>query len=719
MPAFLFEVGTEELPASFVDQAIAQWKTLIPASLEEANLTAESIEYYGTPRRLAVLINGLPERQEDKNEEVKGPPAKAAFRDGEATKAAIGFAKKYGTTPDALEIRPTDKGEFVFLKHFVAGRTTAELLQEMAPQWVLDLEGKRFMRWRDGELRFPRPIRWLVSLLDDQVVPVSLTVRVATDEQEELVITSDRQSQGHRVLHPEPITFASATEYIEGLRGASVLVLPQEREDLIVKQIKTAEAELGGTIEIDGDLLAEVRDLTEFPTAVIGKFDDEFLELPPEVIITVMVTHQRYFAVAEKDNPSKLLPNFIAISNGDPAKSDIIAAGNGRVIRARLNDGQFFYDADLKHSLETYLAELEKVTFQDKLGSMAKKVDRMVRLAELLCDRLNITGDNKTAALRAVKLAKADLVTQMVKEFPELQGIMGEKYARTGDEEEAVAIAIGEHYLPKGAGDALPQSEAGRIAALIDRLDTLTALFGIGIIPSGSSDPFALRRAANAIVNILWDAQFNLDLAEMAGAAVGESPENGDAVNQVQNFFGQRFQTLLQEEQNIDYDLVNSVLGDLEGDRDSLQRALQNPLDTLVRAQFLQTLRGDGRLQEIYATINRAAKLAKKGDLAGDVLDPSTCVDSGKFEQPSENALCDRLQSLAPMVKEARATQNYDKVVEALQSLAPVVTDFFDGDNSVMVMADDPAIQNNRLNLLGLLRNQASILADFSLIVKG
>ena len=621
MPAFLFEVGTEELPASFVAQAIAQWKTLIPESLKDADLAVESIQYFGTPRRLAVLIEGLPERQDDKTEEIKGPPAKAAFRDGEPTKAAIGFAKKYGATPDALEVRPTEKGEFVFLKHFVAGRTTAELLEELAPQWVLDLEGKRFMRWRDGELRFPRPIRWLVALLDNQVVPVSLTVRGAAKGQEALVVASDRQSQGHRVLHPEPITFATATDYVEGLRAASVLVSPQEREDLIVEQIKAAETELGATIEIDADLLAEVRDLTEFPTAVIGKFDDEFLELPPEVIITVMVTHQRYFAVAEKDDPRKLLPNFIAISNGDPAKSDIIAAGNGRVIRARLNDGQFFFDADLKQSLETYLADLEKVTFQDRLGSMAKKVDRMVALAELLCDRLAITGDNQTAALRAVKLAKADLVTQMVKEFPELQGIMGEKYARTGDEGEAVAIAIGEHYLPTGAGGALPQSEAGRIAALSDRLDTLTALFGIGIIPSGSSDPFALRRAANAIVNILWDANYNLDLDELTEAAIGEAPDNDDAVDQVKNFFGQRFQTLLQEEHNIDYDLVNSVLGDLEGDRDSLQRALQNPLDTLVRAQFLQTLRGDGRLQEIYATINRAAKLAKSGSRCQEVAE--------------------------------------------------------------------------------------------------
>ena len=270
MPAFLFEVGTEELPASFVAQAIAQWKTLIPESLKEANLAVESIQYFGTPRRLAVLIEGLPERQPDKDEEIKGPPAKAAFRDGEPTKAAIGFAKKYGATPDALEVRPTEKGEFVFLKHFLAGRTTAELLQELAPQWVLDLEGKRFMRWRDGELRFPRPIRWLVALLEDQVVPVALTVRAAADGREELTVTSDRHSQGHRVLHPEPISFSTATNYVDGLRSASVLVSPQEREGLIVEQIKAAEAELGGTIEIDGDLLAEVRDLTEFPTAVIG-----------------------------------------------------------------------------------------------------------------------------------------------------------------------------------------------------------------------------------------------------------------------------------------------------------------------------------------------------------------------------------------------------------------------------------------------------------------
>ncbi|GAB4345742.1 MAG: glycine--tRNA ligase subunit beta [Cyanophyceae cyanobacterium] len=726
MPAFLFEVGTEELPASFVAQACRQWQAKIPASLTEANLPHGSVQVYGTPRRLAVLIEGLPDRQPDLDEELKGPPAKAAFAggttDGKPTPAAEGFAKRYGVTVADLEIRPTDKGEFVFLRRTVAGRPTADLLTELAPQWISALEGKRFMRWSDGELRFPRPIRWLVALLDDAILPVTLTVRPERGDRPAEILQADRISRGHRVLHPASFELETATAYRETLRNAGVIVDPAQRQQLIEQQVRETALKLGGTAPLPADLLEEVRDLTEFPSVVVGQFDREFLELPPEVSTTVMVTHQRYFPVygpgaGTESTGADLLPNFIAISNGDPDQAAVIAAGNGRVVRARLSDGQFFYRSDLKQPLEAYLPKLETVTFQDELGSMRQKVDRVVAFADRLCAALDAPEADRAIAHRAALLCKADLVTQMVFEFPELQGSMGEKYARACGEPEAVAIAIAEHYLPKGAGDALPQTFAGRIVGLADRLDTLTGIFSLGTVPTGSSDPFALRRAANAILNILWDGEFALDLEALI------DPDNADLWGekamgpQLADFMVQRIRTLLEDEQGIDYDLANAVMGD--GDTAYARAALRDPLDALTRARFLQTLRNSGELTPLYATINRAAKLATKGDLDPHTLAVAPCVDPKHFEQASEQALYDALVALEPITETARRDRNYQTLVDGLGQIAPTVARFFDGDDSVLVMADDAAVRRNRLNLLGLLRNHARILADFGAIVKG
>lgn len=713
MATFLLEVGTEELPADFVDAAIDQWQSRIPQSLEDHVLTPEVIEYYGTPRRLAVIVRGLPDRQPDQAEEVKGPPAQAAFKDGQPTKAAEGFAQKQGVPVTALEIRPTEKGEFVFVKKTIVGKPTAELLTQLIPQWITGLEGRRFMRWADGDLRFPRPIRWLVALLDAELLP--LTLENGSQE-----CTSDRRSRGHRVLHPDSIGITHAEEYVRQLDAAFVQVDVEARQTTIQQQIQAAATKLGGVAVLNPDLLREVTNLVEFPTAVVGKFDPAFLELPPEVITTEMESHQRYFPVLKQAETSELLPYFITISNGDPAKSDMIARGNERVIRARLSDGKFFFDADRAQPLEAYLPRLETVTFQADLGSVRAKVDRIVHIADLIATQLN--SQQRQDIQRAALLCKADLVTQMVGEFPELQGVMGEKYARTSGESEAVAIAIYEHYLPKGAGDRVPVTPAGQVVGIADRLDTLVSIFGLGMVPTGSSDPFALRRAATAIVNITWAADLPLNLDALLLQATDRfaqtyasvmKPSLDELRQQLRDFFLQRIRTLLQEDRQVEYDLVNAVLG--ENDPEYRDRALQDLLDVRDRALYLQALRSDGTMARIYETVNRASRLAAQGKLETQQLDPTAVVKPELFQKSSEQAFFAALGQLHAQMQGSRSYQN---LVEALGKIAPTVSQFFDGENSVLVMDPDPAVQQNRLNLLGVLRNHARLLADFGAIVK-
>ena len=714
MSNFLLEVGTEELPADFVDSAIAQWQSLLPQSLNEQFLTTEAIEFYGTPRRLGVLIKGLLTQQPDREEDVKGPPAKAAFKDGKPTPASVGFARKQGVELDALEVRDTDKGEFVFVRKKIPGRPATDILTELIPQWILGLEGRRFMRWGDGDMRFPRPIRWLVTLLDAEVLPIELVNGSET-------IKSDRITHTHRVLHPEPVQIPQATDYVQCLHSAYVMVDPSERRDKIQEQVQAAAQKLEGYTPIYENLLEEVTNLVEWPTAVVGKFDSEFLILPPEVVTTVMVTHQRYFPVFKTEQSTELLPYFITISNGDPAKSDIIAAGNERVIKARLADGQFFYKTDLASSLESYLPKLEKVTFQDELGSMRDKVRRIEKITAQLADQLQVTQIERTDSLRAALLCKADLVTQMVYEFPELQGIMGQKYAIASGETEAVATAIFEHYLPKGASDKLPQTLAGRIVGLADRLDTLVSICGLGMLPTGSSDPFALRRAANAVINITWDADLPIKLKQLieqnSADFVVTYPGKESPVAFLEDFFVQRIRTLLQEERGIDYDLVNAVLG--ENDAEYTQRALTDLLDVRDRALFLQEIRNNGKLDEIYETVNRSARLAKQGNLDTQQLDPTAVVNPQLFEKSSEPAFYEALVELVPQTQAAQEQRNYQQLVESLAKIAPIVSIFFDDkENGVMVMDENLDIRRNRLNLIGLLRNHARVLADFGAIVK-
>ncbi|MCL1469958.1 glycine--tRNA ligase subunit beta [Argonema antarcticum] len=715
MPSFLLEVGTEELPASFVGSAIQQWQSLIPKSLSEQYLTSETINVYGTPRRLAVLIEGLPAQQADRIEEIKGPPAAAAFKDGQPTKAAEGFARKQGVSLEALEVRATDKGDFVFVQQSIPGRATADILKELVPAWILGLEGKRFMRWGDGDIKFSRPIAWLVTLLDDAVLPVEI-------ENGSERIKSDRISHTHRVLHPEPITISHPKDYVNSLRSAFVEVDPEVRKAKIKAQVEAISQEQNAYTEIYPDLLAEVINLVEWPTAVLGKFDEEFLVLPAEVTTTVMVTHQRYFPVFKTAETKELLPNFITISNGDPAKSDLIAAGNARVIRARLADGQYFYKIDLDKPLESYVPQLEKVTFQEDLGTVRGKVDRIIKIAGQISEQLKLNAEDSKNIQRAAFLCKADLVTQMVGEFPELQGVMGQKYAAASGETSAVANAIFEHYLPRGAGDKLPETLTGQVVGLADRLDTLVSIFGLGMLPTGSSDPFALRRAANAVVNITWVAELPLNLQQLLEQVVADfvaaypKTNLSQLVQQLQEFFLQRIRTLLQEERAIDYDLVNAVLG--ENDPEYTERALKDLLDVRNRATFLQEIRNNGKLSEIYETVNRSTRLAAQGELDKQQLEPTGLVKTELFQKPSEQAFYDAIVQLVPQTTASREQRNYQQLVDAFSEITPKVSTFFDGAESVLVMDENLDIRRNRLNLLGLLRNHARVLADFGPIVK-
>ncbi|MEM8829268.1 MAG: glycine--tRNA ligase subunit beta [Cyanobacteria bacterium P01_G01_bin.19] len=714
MANFLLEVGTEELPADFVSSAIAQWKVKVPESLSEEFLNPASVEYYGTPRRLAILIKDIPERQADREEEVKGPPVRAAYKNGQPTKAAEGFVRKQGVSLADVEIRDTPKGEFLFIRKKIQGRSTTEILQELCPQWIIGLEGKRFMRWGDGDLRFPRPIRWLVALWNEEILPLELINGSET-------ITSDRLTRGHRVLHPDAVVIERATEYVEKMRSGFVEVDSEARKEKIEAGILAEAEKLGGKAEIDPDLLAEVVDLVEYPTAIAGKFEADFLKLPTEVITTVMVSHQRYFPVSQEVDKNALLPNFITVSNGDPEKRAAIAEGNGRVIRARLADAQFFYYADCDEHLDTYLPQLESVTFQEELGTMRDKVDRIIDTAKIIAEQLEVDEEQHNEIESTALLCKADLVTQMVYEFPELQGVMGEKYAIVSGESPTVARGIFEHYLPRGADDEMPSTLNGQVVGLSDRLDTLIGIFGIGMIPTGGGDPFALRRAANGVINITWDADLDINLNSLLeqGTADFVSAHSGkeSPLEALKEFFLQRITNLLRDEKNIDYDLVNAILGDK--DEEYTERALEDLLDVRDRALFLKEIRNNGKLNQIYETINRSARLASKGDLDTQALDPKIHVDPKLFEQSSEREFYDALVELLPKTEASQEQRNYQLLVDELTKIAPIVSGFFDGDNSVLVMAENPDIKRNRLNLLGLLRNHGRVLADFGAIVKG
>ncbi len=719
MVAYLLEVGCEELPASFVDSALEQWRKGIPASLAEAHLQAEEMQLFGTPRRLAVLLRGLPTQQPDRTLEVKGPPAQVAYQDGRLTPAGEKFAQKQGVDPASLEIRQVGKGSFVFAVQRVRGRPTAAVLQELVPTWITTLSGKRLMRWGHGGFKFPRPIRWLVSLWDDQVLPLLWP----TPEGNPLPgLVAGRVSRGHRVLGSQQVVLERAESYVQQMQAAGVNPDPAARAAQIQAEVTKLAKQVNGRAQIPPVLLQEVVQLVEWPTAVLGRFEPEFLQLPPAVIETVMITHQRYFPVRDGRDPEKLLPYFITISNGDPRQAERIAAGNSRVVRARLADARFFYEEDRRIPLAQRVERLQAVTFAEGLGSMRNKVERIRRISRLIATALNLDPQEQALVDRTAYLCKADLVTQMVYEFPELQGIMGAEYARHDGEPEAVAEGIEQHYWPLGAGEALPTSLTGRVVGWADRLDTLVGMFHLGQIPTGSSDRFALRRAANSLVLIAWEAGWRLDVNQLLRQLVQEyAAGNEKTLKALQEFLAQRLQILLQEEKQIDYDLVRAVVGDPESvhsedpqKAELTLRALSNLPLTLLRAEYLQHLRATEELVDLYPTLNRCARLAAQGDLDYAVLNPAAAVDPSLFQEAAERELYEACQRVYRLGVEPALQGDFTPLVEGLQAAAPAVDRFFE---AVLVMDPDPSLRTNRLNLLGILRNQSRLLGDMGAVV--
>ncbi|MBD2548083.1 glycine--tRNA ligase subunit beta [Microcystis elabens FACHB-917] len=717
MATFLLEIGTEELPADFVRLVQPQLEAIVARDLKEARLAWDGIRTGGTPRRLAVTVTGLPREQEDLVEDRKGPPAHQAFRDGQPTQAAIGFARRCGCCPDRLEIRDTDKGPFVFARTTEAGRATADVLAGCIPGWIRSLQGRRFMRWGAGDGRFSRPLRWLVALLDEAVVPVALTDL-------DPPLASGRLSRGHR-LHAPAVTIPSASGYAAALEAADVQVNREARGTAIRTALEAAAARAGAELDLPEELFDELVDLVESPRLIEGSIDADYLALPPEVLSTVMRSHQRYVPLRRADAPSDplalvageaLMPRFLCLSNGLASAADTIRRGNERVLRARLADAAFFLEADRRQSSAERVEALGRVTFAEGLGSLADRSQRLAWMADRLCRRLDLAEPTASAARRAAPFCKHDLVSQMVGEFPELQGVMGAKYLLAEGESRAVALAVLEHYLPRGAGDALPASEAGAVLALAERLELLLSIFARGERPSGSSDPYALRRAGNGLLQILWDRDWSLDLVDLMAEATAHwqrlLPELAvqplSLAADLLDFLRQRLASLLEEE-GFGADLVQAVAGDGV----ALERLLQDPADARARVELLRRLRREERLPLVQAVVQRASRLAEQADLATDLVSPRGVVDPDLFGSPSEAAVLTVLEALAVHAA-ATGTARYEPLARRLGESGATLAAFFDGPESVMVLCDEPAVRRNRLRLLAVLRNQASVLADFS-----
>jgi glycyl-tRNA synthetase beta chain len=717
MATFLLEIGTEELPADFAGSALEQLEQRVRRDLAEARISSGSIRVDGTPRRLALRLEDLPERQEDRSEERKGPSAQQAFRDGLPTPAAVGFARRCCVDPEALEVRDTDKGAFVFARTLERGRVTAEVLAELAPIWIWSLQGRRFMRWGNGESRFSRPIRWLVALLDGAVVPITLADC-------DPPVRSDRLSRGHR-LHADPLVIDSAASYGPTLAAADVQVDRPARATAIRQAITTAAEAANARPDLPDSLFEELVDLVESPRLIEGAIEERFLALPPEVLSTVMRAHQRYVPLQRRDAPadplaleagSQLLPRFLCIGNGLDAATATIQRGNERVLRARLADAEFFLAADRSTASIDRREQLARVTFAEGLGSLRDRVERLEWCTDVLLERLPLAAPIAHHSRRAAHLCKHDLVSQMVGEFPELQGVMGGKYLLAEGEPREVALAVLEHYLPRGAGDALPGSDAGAVVALAERLELLLSIYAKGERPTGSSDPYALRRAGNGLLQILWERGWRLDLPDLMQRCTTQwavlfpafQVDSGTLAAELAEFLRQRLVSLLEEE-GFPVDVVQSVAGEGLG----LERVLADPADARRRAELLQVLRRSGELAAVQAVVQRASRLAEKGTLASGICSPSGVVEPALFEKGSEAAMLEVLRQLEPVIT-GNDPDRYRLLARGLAESSSTLAAFFDGADSVLVMAEDPAVRSNRLNLLGVLRNQAAVLADFN-----
>jgi len=684
----LLEIGLEEVPARFVRGAMEQLKEKTEKWLLDSRLSYREVKAYATPRRLTVLVNELADRQEDVVEEVKGPSRKIAYdENGALSKPALGFARSQAVDPESLFIREVGNVEYVFAKKSSIGVETASLLPDALPALITSLTFPKNMRWGNYELRYVRPIRWLVALHGTEVVPFEITG-----------VASGNITRGHRFLGKETVV-EEPEVYVERLRAEHVIVDVEEREKAIVAGIQSLSEQRGWHIAVKEDLLEEVLFLVETPTVLTGSFDPSFLEIPQEVLITSMREHQRYFPVF--DNDGRLLPHFVTVRNGDNRSIELVSRGNEKVLRARLSDAKFFYAEDEKLVIQDALAKLENIVYHEELGSVADKVRRVRIVADRIAQHLRLDESVLKDISRTADICKFDLVSQMVYEFPELQGIMGEDYARKAGERESVAKAINEHYSPRNAGDRPATSIVGAIVGMADKLDTISGCFSIGIIPTGSQDPYALRRQAAGIVNTLLAHELEITLNDLfqialdVQAARGLKREAYDIIKDMQEFFALRVKNVLSD-QAIRYDVVDAVLG--AGALDVRR--------TILRAHALQAVTMDSVKAEFRPAVeafNRVCNLASKAD--------SKQVDALLFADAAEAGLYEAWQKAHGDYIAAVMLGKMSEALSALSALSGPIAVFFE---AVMVMAEDEALRRNRLAILALIAEDVKQFADFS-----
>jgi len=674
----LLEIGVEELPAGYCAPALEQLRARTLAALDGARLDHGAATTLGTPRRLAVLVTRVATRQEDRHVRVKGPARRAAYdAAGGTTRAAQGFARAQGVDPADLVLETDDKGgEYVYTRRHEAGKSALELLPPLLRGVILGLEFPQTMRWGAGTVRFARPIRWLTCLLGDQEVPVEVGEALA-----------GRTTRGLRSLGGGPVTIAEADGYIAAGRAAGLVIDPVARQQEIWAQVTSAAATVGGVASPDQALLDEVTWLVEAPTALAGSFDPAFLQAPPEALVTSMRVHQRYFPVYSPDGTT-LMPHFVAVANGSGDHLEGVRRGNEKVLRARLSDALFFWNEDRRSRLADRREELKGVVFQERLGSQHQRVERIERLTASVAGMLGYAEEDRWTAVRVAGLCKCDLVTALVGEFPELQGAIGRAYARADGEQPAVAEGIYQHYLPRGADDAVPTIPAGVAVALADRLDMLAGYFAIGLIPTGSADPFALRRAAQGVVAIAVSVAAPLSLEALAEAALAGYDSFDDGVrlaarSALREFFRSRMAVLLRD-RGLRHDVVDAVL----------TAGHDDPADTVARAHALGDALDDPQLAAVTAALRRIANIRRKAD-AGDMAahDPTSVG-----REPAEVELEQALISLRPELEGALHQRDYSAFYQVAARLRGPVDAFFD---QVLVMDPEPAVRARRLDLLG------------------
>ncbi len=696
----LLEIGTEEIPASFIPPALKYLESSIRGRLEKNFLSLDSIKVFGTPRRLAVSVNGLADRQPDREEIQVGPPAKVAFaKDGSPTRAAEGFAKKHGVDVADLSVKDTERGPYAVLRKIVSGRDTSELLKTILPEIITSIPFPKTMRWEASGLRFARPIRWIVALYGQDPVPFSMAG-----------VESGRQSRGHRFMAPGQIELKNADcdAYLSTLRKAHVIPDPDERQKMVLDAAERAAGVEKGRILPDQRLLELNTYLTEFPSAVCGSFDRSFLELPKEVLITAMREHQKYFAVV--DDKGNLLPNFIAVNNTLSPRVELVREGHERVIRARLSDAAFFFREDKKRPLEAFVPELSGVVFHEKLGSLLDKTKRVRTLAGHLAERL--APDQFDVVRRAAFLCKADLLTEMVGEFPTLQGTMGRVYALVSGESPETARAIEEHYLPVRSGGDLPATAAGAICSIADKIDTICGTFTIGFRPSGTADPYGLRRLSLGILSILESRSWSLSLTELTRQALGliydiRSEAEDGLVEEIIGFFQRRFVFDLIA-RGFRQDIIEAAI----------RAGFENPLDCLYRIKALSAVRKRGEFESLSLAFKRVMNILK--DYEGGEVSPELMeADEEKRLYNAAVSLKQTMNSLLGAEKgesagEAVDEAAYEKAFVQLLTIRPHVDNFFD---NVLVMAEDERVRNNRRALLWQISRLFLRIGDLSAIV--